>query len=139
MLDLILVVTLIFIISFLYNLFILLNQIETLQMYSFCIIWYFVKKKLRSQSWWKGTKCECTTDWLRILSLLDKMKYIFTFLFSFFALVPRQSTALSSAAQHAMPPELGGEWGMECFNMRFPLPTLLCAGHSVKLIFLPFL
>ena len=33
-----------------------------------------------------------------------------------------------------MPPELGGKSGMECFNTRFPLPTLLCAGYSVKLI-----
>ena len=27
-----------------------------------------------------------------------------------------------------MPPESGGKWGTECFNTRFPLPTLLC--HS---------
>ena len=32
-----------------------------------------------------------------------------------------------------MPPEIGGKWGMECLNTRFPLPTLLCAGYSVKL------
>ena len=41
--------------------------------------------------------------------------------------------ALSSAIQHAMPTEIGGKWGMECFNTRSPLPTLLCAGYSVKL------
>ena len=40
--------------------------------------------------------------------------------------------ALSSATQHAMPPELGGKWGTEYLNTRFPLPTLLCAGYSVK-------
>ena len=44
-----------------------------------------------------------------------------------------QSRALSSATQHAMPPELGGTCGTECLNIRFPLPTLLCAGYSVKL------
>ena len=33
--------------------------------------------------------------------------------------------ALSSATQHAMPPELDGKWGTECLNTRFPLPTLL--------------
>ena len=34
-----------------------------------------------------------------------------------------------------MRPEFGGKWdGTEFFNTRFPLPTLLCAGYSVKLI-----
>ena len=47
--------------------------------------------------------------------------------FHFFALVSRQSAALSSAAQHAMPPEFGKKWGTECVNTRFPLPTVLCA------------
>ena len=64
------------------------------------------------------------------------MKYLFTFIFSFyfFALVSRQSAALSSATHHAMPPEFGGKWGTECLNTTFPLPTLLCAGYNVKLI-----
>ena len=54
--------------------------------------------------------------------------------FHFFAPVSRQSGVLSFATQHAMPPDLGGKWGTECLNTRFPLPTLLCAGYSVKLI-----
>ena len=54
--------------------------------------------------------------------------------FQFFALVSRLSAALSLAIQHAMPPEFGRKWGTECLNTRFPLPTLLCAGYSVKLI-----
>ena len=45
--------------------------------------------------------------------------------FHFFALV----------SQHAMPPELGRKWWTECLNTRFPLPTLLCPGYSVKLFF----
>ena len=44
-----------------------------------------------------------------------------------------ESAALSSATQHAMPSEIGRKWAAECFNIRFPLPTLLCAGYSVKL------
>ena len=36
--------------------------------------------------------------------------------------------------QRAMSPEFGRKWGTECFNTRFPLLTLQCAGHSVKLI-----
>ena len=30
--------------------------------------------------------------------------------------------------------KFGRKWGTECLNTRFPLPTLLCAGYSVKLI-----
>ena len=45
--------------------------------------------------------------------------------FHFFALVSRLSSALSSATQHAMPPDFGGGWGTECLNTGFPLPTLL--------------
>ena len=41
--------------------------------------------------------------------------------FHFFALVSRQSAALSFATQHAMPPELGGKWGTECLNTKFLL------------------
>ena len=55
--------------------------------------------------------------------------------FHFFALVSMLSAALSSATHHAMPPEFGRKWGTECLNTRFPLPTLLCAGNSVRLIF----
>ena len=52
--------------------------------------------------------------------------------FVFFGLVLRLSAALSSATQHAMPPEFGRKWGKVCLIARFPLPTLLCAGYSVK-------
>ena len=54
--------------------------------------------------------------------------------FHFFALVSRQSSALRSATQHAIPPEFSRKWGTECFNTRFPLPNLLSAGYGVKLI-----
>ena len=54
--------------------------------------------------------------------------------FHFFALVSRQNAELSSAIQHVMPTELGGKWKTECLKTRFPLPTLLYAGYSVKLM-----
>ena len=47
-----------------------------------------------------------------------------------------QSAALSSATQHAMLPESCRKWGTECVDTRFPLPTLLFSGYSVKLIYL---
>ena len=37
-------------------------------------------------------------------------------------------TSLWSTTQQAMLLELGGKWGTECLDARFPLPTLLCAG-----------
>ena len=33
------------------------------------------------------------------------------------------------STQHAVS-EIGGKWGTECLNTRFPLPTLLCAGKA---------
>ena len=59
--------------------------------------------------------------------------------FHFFALVSRQSAALRSATQHAKPPEFGRKLETECLNTRFPLPTLLCAGYRVKLIYFLFI
>ena len=47
------------------------------------------------------------------------------FIFSF------RSAALSSASQDTT--ELHGKWGTECLNTRFPLPTPVYAGYSVKL------
>ena len=58
-------------------------------------------------------------------------------IFDLFTLVSKQGAALSSATQHEMPPEIGGKWGTVC-NTRFPLPTVLCAGYSVKLILFKF-
>ena len=80
------------------------------------------------------TKCDCRVDWLWARSPLEKMKYLF--IFSFLRLVSGQSAALSSATQHAMPPEFSGKWGTEVLNTMIPLPTQPCGGYSVKLIYL---
>ena len=42
---------------------------------------------------------------------------------------------LEKMTQHAMPPEFGRKWETECLDTRFSLPTLLCVGYSVTLIF----
>ena len=60
------------------------------------------------------------------------MKYLLIFIFPFL----RSGVELNFATQQAMPPEFGRKWGTECLNARFPLPTLLCAGYSVKLIYI---
>ena len=57
--------------------------------------------------------------------------YIYIFTSSFWC--RGENAALSYATQHAMPSEIGGKWGTECLNTRFPLPTLLCEEYSVKL------
>ena len=42
-----------------------------------------------------------------------------------------ESAALSSATQHAMPPEIDGKWGTEYLNTRFPLSNpAVCGIHS---------
>ena len=51
----------------------------------------------------------------------------------FFALLSKQSALLSSVTQHVIP-EFGGQWGTECLNTRFLLPTLLCAVYSANMI-----
>ena len=79
-------------------------------------------------------KMYCKMEWLWVRSALEKIKNSFKFIF-LFALVSRQTAALSSATQQAMPPEFGGKWGTEYLKTRFPLPTLLCAGYSMKLDF----
>ena len=47
--------------------------------------------------------------------------------FHLFALVSRQCAALSSATQHAMPPESGRKWGTECLSTGF-----LCLSCCVR-------
>ena len=41
------------------------------------------KIKSRGQSWRSGSECDCTTDWLWVQSPLEKMKYLFKFIFPF--------------------------------------------------------
>ena len=42
------------------------------------------------------------------------------------------SAALSSATQHAMPPEIGRKWGTECLNTRFPYPAVCGIQREVE-------
>ena len=93
-----------------------------------------ISNKIWGQTWCSGTKCDCKTDWLWVRSPLEEMKYLLKFIFSFLRLVSRQSATFISTTQNSMPPEFDRKWGTKCLNTRFPLPTLLCSGYSVKLI-----
>ena len=75
-------------------------------------------------SWRRDTKCDCKIDWLWVRTPLKELKYLFTFTFSFLCSGVEANAVLSSTRR----------WGTECLNTRFPLPTLLCARYSVKLI-----
>ena len=83
------------------------------------------------QSWRRGTKCTVNCkpigrgfdpQWRKCNIYL---KCIFPFLRS----------GVKARDGEFVSPELDGKWGTECLNIKFPLPTLLCAGCSVKLIF----
>ena len=37
----------------------------------------------RDQSWCRGTKCDCKTEWLWVRSPLEEMKYLLKFIFPF--------------------------------------------------------
>ena len=71
----------------------------------------------------------------------EDMNYLNLY-FNFFVMVSKQNVALSSATQQCQTGilEFRGKWGTECLTYtRFPLPTLLFAGYSVKLILLFYL
>ena len=69
-------------------------------------------------------------------SLLD-MKYLFKFIFSFLrsGIEAKRGVEFCHSARNAFRIRRKDS-GPECLNTRFPLLTLLCAGYSVKLVFL---
>ena len=58
------------------------------------------------------------------------MKYLF--------IIPFLRPGVEAKAR-PMAPEYDKKWETECLNTRFPLPILMCAGYSLKLIFYIFL
>ena len=103
-------------------------------------------KMIQTIDWWSSTiqlNCSAGAHSLTVKPTgcgfdphLRRISIYLNLYFHFFALASRQSAALSSATHHAMPPEFGRKWATKCLNTRFPLPALLCAGYSVKLIYL---
>ena len=67
-----------------YLIFVLLAGIKVYSVGSGFIIFIKVHDYLsRGQSWRRGTKCDCKTDWLWIRSPLEEMKYLLKFIFPF--------------------------------------------------------
>ena len=72
----------------------------------------------------QGHTCDCKRDWPWVRFPLEEIFFFLFSYFHFFALATRQSAALSSATQHAMPSKFGGKWVTDCLNIKLPLPTL---------------
>ena len=68
--------------------------------------------------------CDCRIDWLWVQSSLDIYLNLY---FNFFALVSRQSAALISAIQPAMPPE-----SAESGERSVLTPGPLCLPYCVR-------
>ena len=71
--------------------------------------------------------CDCNAMVLGLIATRGSEIFIYVYIS---ISVSRESAALRSTTYHAMPPEIGSKWGMECLNpnIKFPLSTLLCAG-----------
>ena len=97
-----------------------------------------IKKKLLrwGQSWRSGTRCDCKTDWLWVRSPLKEMKYLLKFISAFLrsGVEIKRGVEFCHSTRNAS--RIRQKVGRtECLNIRFPLPTLLYEGYSVKLIF----
>ena len=83
------------------------------------------------QSWRSGTKCDCKIDWLWVRSTLEEIKYLLKFIFPFLRSGVEAKRGVEFCHSTRNFPKIRQKVG----NTRFPLPTLLCAGYSVKLNF----
>ena len=72
--------------------------------------------------------CDCKLDWLWVRSPLEEIKYLFKFIFSLIL------SGVEAKRKYTKPSVFGGKWQTQCLNTTFPLPTLLYAEFSVKLI-----
>ena len=84
--------------------------------------------------WHQGHKRVTVTATERGFEIPTRRNEMF-YIFHFFALVLKQSMALSYVPQYAMPPEFGSNYKAECLSTKLPLPTLyiIHTGYSVKL------
>ena len=72
---------------------------------------------------------------MRVRSTLEEMKYLLKFIFPFFpsGVEVKRGIEFCHSTRNSSRIAEGRTWGTECFNTRF---ALLCAGYSVKLIYL---
>ena len=97
--------------------------------------WYNKNKIFKGPVVAQGAKCDCKNDWSWFRSPLEEMKYLLKIIFPFLRSGVEARCRVELFHSTRKPPEFGKKWRTECPNTRLPLPTLLCAEHSVKLIF----
>ena len=76
------------------------------------------------------------SDLVRIINIYLNLYFHFIIYFHLYFHGIEASAALTSATLHRMPSKFDGKWETECQITRFHLPTLVCGGDSVKLIFI---
>ena len=95
----------------------------------------YIENELIGQSWRRDTKCDCKTDWLIVGSNPPRGDKIFTSIYiSISSLWCRGKARRCVLPLNTQRLQFSRKWGTECLNTGFPLPTLLYAGYSVKLI-----
>ena len=85
-------------------------------------------------SWRSGTRCGCKTDSLWVRSPLGEMKYLLEFIFPFLRSGVEAKRGVDFCHLTRNASRIRQKMGNRKSYTRFPLPTLLCAGYSVKLI-----
>ena len=95
---------------------------------------YLIITVTRGRSWRSGTKCDRKIDWLWDWSPLEEIKYLLKFIFPFLrsGVEVKRGVEFCHSTRNAS--RIRQKVGTECLSTRFPLPTLLCAGYSVMLI-----
>ena len=83
----------------------------------------------------RKNKCDCKTDWLWVWSPLVEMKYFLKLIFPFLCsgVEAKRGVEFSHLTRNASRIRQKARSGVS--YTKFPLPTLLCAGYSVKLIY----
>ena len=84
---------------------------------------------------YKTRNCECKTEWLWVRSPLEEMKYLLKFKFPFLrsGVEAKRGVGLCHLTRNAS--RIRQKVGNAVSFTKFLLPTLLCAGYSVKLMY----
>ena len=77
-------------------------------------------------------QCTCKDGWLWVRSPLEAIIYLLKLIFLFL----RSGVEVKRGFEFHHSTRNASTFRRKVGNIRFPLPTLLCAGYSVKLIYL---
>ena len=82
----------------------------------------------------KKNECDSKQDGLWVRFPFEEIKFVFKFIFTFlrYGVEAKRGIEFRHSARNAF--RIRGKVGIGVSKLYFPLPTLLCAGYSVKLI-----